>query len=166
MKKQINPNIKAYLLRSAFCFLLLVAVCAIPLALAQRNSGKQSKQNGPASSSAVQSMALQFAPGQMGPEVCIPSYTLTLGPGIFVPGDTDVGNHCDNCSTEIALPFPVTLYDQTFTIAAAGSNGHLTFGVPYDGSGITCWPSTEGTYHYDRHCSQPHLLRGISHAVL
>src|SRR5215475_3194243 len=36
MKKQINPTIKAHLIRSAFYLLLLVAVCAIPFALAQR----------------------------------------------------------------------------------------------------------------------------------
>ena len=41
MKKQINPTIKAHLLRSAFYLLLLVAVCAIPFALAQRNAAKR-----------------------------------------------------------------------------------------------------------------------------
>ena len=41
MKKQINPTIKAHLLRGALYLLLLVAVCAIPFALAQRN-GKRS----------------------------------------------------------------------------------------------------------------------------
>ena len=38
MKKQINPTIKAHLIRSAFYLLLLLAVCAIPFALAQRNT--------------------------------------------------------------------------------------------------------------------------------
>jgi hypothetical protein len=38
MKKQINPTIKAHLVRSAFYMLLLLAVCVIPLALAQRNT--------------------------------------------------------------------------------------------------------------------------------
>ena len=42
MKKQINPTIKAYLVRSGFYLLLLLAVCAIPFALAQRNTTKQS----------------------------------------------------------------------------------------------------------------------------
>src|SRR6476620_3475722 len=37
MKKQINPTIKPHLIRSAFYLLLLVTVCAIPFALAQRN---------------------------------------------------------------------------------------------------------------------------------
>ena len=41
MKKQINPTIKAHLIRGALYLLLLVAVCAIPFALAQRNTLKQ-----------------------------------------------------------------------------------------------------------------------------
>src|SRR5439155_9744794 len=42
MKKQINPTIKAHLIRSAFYLLLLLAVCVIPFALAQRNAAKRS----------------------------------------------------------------------------------------------------------------------------
>ena len=45
MKKQINPTIKAHLIRGAFYLILLVAVCAIPFALAARNpaAGKMSR---------------------------------------------------------------------------------------------------------------------------
>ena len=46
MKKQINPTIKAHLIRSAFYLLLLVAVCAIPFALAQRNKLKFNQSAG------------------------------------------------------------------------------------------------------------------------
>ena len=42
MKKQINPTIKAHLIRGAFYVLLLLAVCVIRFALAERNSGKLS----------------------------------------------------------------------------------------------------------------------------
>jgi hypothetical protein len=38
MKKQINSTTKAHLLRSGFYMLLLLAVCVIPLALAQRDT--------------------------------------------------------------------------------------------------------------------------------
>jgi N-acetylneuraminic acid mutarotase len=38
MKKQINPTIQAHLLRSGFYMLLLLAVCVIPFALAQRDT--------------------------------------------------------------------------------------------------------------------------------
>src|SRR6266508_2005230 len=41
MKKQINPNIKAHLLRGAFYLLLLVTVAVIPFALGQRAYTKQ-----------------------------------------------------------------------------------------------------------------------------
>jgi hypothetical protein len=40
MKKQHNTTIKAHLIRGALYLLLLLAVCAIPLALAQRNATK------------------------------------------------------------------------------------------------------------------------------
>ena len=42
MKKQINCPTKGHLIRGAFYLLLLVTVCAIPFALAQRNAAKQS----------------------------------------------------------------------------------------------------------------------------
>ena len=47
MKKQTNPTIKAHLVRGAFYLLVLLAVCAIPLALGQRSSNGQraSKQS-------------------------------------------------------------------------------------------------------------------------
>src|SRR5580765_3358073 len=41
MKKQNNSDSKAHLLRSAFYVLLLVAICVIPFALAQRAAGKR-----------------------------------------------------------------------------------------------------------------------------
>src|SRR5688572_634645 len=46
---------------------------------------------------------------------------------VIIPGITDTGNHCDDCTTAIALPFPVLLYDQTFTTARVSSNGNLQF---------------------------------------
>jgi hypothetical protein len=39
MKKQVNPSVKAHLIRGAFYLVLLIALCAIPFALAQRNVG-------------------------------------------------------------------------------------------------------------------------------
>ena len=62
MKKQINPTIKAHLIRGAFYLLLLVAVCAIPFALAQRNATKQGVASkfaaAPAASGAAQATRL------------------------------------------------------------------------------------------------------------
>src|SRR5215467_258861 len=45
MKKQINPTIKAHLIRGAFYLLLLIAVCAIPFALAQSRSRGTTKRD-------------------------------------------------------------------------------------------------------------------------
>ncbi|MGC2627402.1 MAG: hypothetical protein WA269_11225, partial [Candidatus Udaeobacter sp.] len=45
MKKQINPTIKAHLIRSAFYLLLLLGVCAIPFALAQSRSRGTARQS-------------------------------------------------------------------------------------------------------------------------
>lgn len=146
MRKQSNPIIAAYLIRSAFYLFSLLAICAIPFALAQRNSVRKNRQ-------------LQKPPGQsqsvtisgnvqLPDPTCTPSYTFTLKGVPFVSGVTDIGNHCDNCGTLITLPFPVTLYDQTFTTATAGSNGQLSFGTAYDDFDITCSPfgHTAATY--------------------
>src|SRR4029077_1190582 len=58
MKKQINPTIKAYLIRSAFYFLLLLGVLAIPFALAQRqNGGKQKMAVSPMQQSSLPTSA-------------------------------------------------------------------------------------------------------------
>jgi len=62
MKKQINPTIKAHLIRSAFYVLLLLAVCVIPFALAQRNAkqsaaGRMWRLGPPASGSRLSNFA-------------------------------------------------------------------------------------------------------------
>ena len=42
MKRQINPSIKAYFIRGAFCLLLLLPVCLIPFALGQLDTALNS----------------------------------------------------------------------------------------------------------------------------
>src|SRR6266496_270016 len=59
MKKQINPTTKAHLIRGAFYLLLLVAVCAIPFALAQRNTTKHSAKPGVAKAAAKPNLGLR-----------------------------------------------------------------------------------------------------------
>jgi len=44
----------------------------------------------------------------------------------IVPGTTTSGNHCDDCVTTIALPFPYTLYDQTYNAINLSSNGNAS----------------------------------------
>src|SRR5437868_11937506 len=42
-EKQINPSNKAHLIRGAFCVLVLLAVCVIPFALAQRTTANRNR---------------------------------------------------------------------------------------------------------------------------
>ena len=56
------------------------------------------------------------------------SYTITPTPGVaIVPGIADSGNHGDDDTTAILLPFPYTLYGQSFTSVTIGANGNLQF---------------------------------------
>ena len=63
-----------------------------------------------------------------------------------MPGTTDTGNHCDDCTTAISLPFSVTLYDQTFTSATVGSNGIFAFGTNNNAFTGSCLPVPTVTY--------------------
>ena len=88
-------------------------------------------------------------------------YVITQGTDRIVPGDTDIGNHCDGCDTFIPLPFNFQLYGATYTGVNVGDNGRLDFvnvnepggyitaclpappnyftGVPYDNTLFPLW---------------------------
>jgi len=66
----------------------------------------------------VQSEAVQGCPGQ---------YVITQGTNPIVPGDTNIGNNCDECDTFISLPFNFQLYGTTYTGVNVSSNGRLDF---------------------------------------
>ena len=56
------------------------------------------------------------------------NYTITQTTGAsIVPGVTDSGNHADDGTTTIPLPFSFTFYGQSFTNATLSSNGNLQF---------------------------------------
>ena len=65
----------------------------------------------------------------------------------LVPGTTDIGNHCDDCTTTIALPFTYQLFGSLFNSVVVSSNGNLQFtgntadasssGVPNSAFGMT-----------------------------
>ena len=56
---------------------------------------------------------------------CSPGYTTATTTGTITPGGTDIGNHCDDCFTQVNLPFPVNVYGAPQSVAFAGSNGDL-----------------------------------------
>src|SRR5205814_4574695 len=64
----------------------------------------------------------------------------------ILPGSTDIGNHCDNCITGIALPFPVQFYGQSFTSANISSNGNLQLNSSDTTWTNTCLPDTLANY--------------------
>ena len=76
--------------------------------------------------------------------------------GTIVPGTTDIGNHGDDTVTTIALPFPFTLYDQTFTSVNLSSNGNAQFMttdaaftnqcLPWIGHNYTIFPYWDDLY--------------------
>jgi FG-GAP-like repeat len=75
-------------------------------------------------------VALLFLVAQAMPlatAACSSDYTFVAGTGTIVPGTTDIGNHCDDCTTSIPLPFTYQLYGQSFTGANISSNGTLQF---------------------------------------
>ena len=52
-------------------------------------------------------------------------YTTATGTDTIVPGTLDIGNDCDDCTTTIALPFPVSVYGTSYNSAVVESNGTL-----------------------------------------
>src|SRR5262249_52663335 len=62
------------------------------------------------------------------------------------PGITDIGNHCDDCVTVIALPFPFQFYDQVFTSARLSSNGNLQFMSSASDFTNICFPAGQLNY--------------------
>ena len=167
MKKQINPNIKAHLIRSAFYVLLLLAVCVIPFALAQRNTTRRAatkpkvaantKLAPRAATSQLRNDVVSAQKGKVkastnrfsnafGTRRSAPNgttacwYDLPAGAGTFVPGVDPLNLDCDDCGTDVPLPFTVNLYGGSFNTIHVGSNGYATFGTPNDGFTITCPP--------------------------
>jgi hypothetical protein len=78
-------------------------------------------------------------------------YTITPGSDPIVPGTSDTGNHCDDCDTAVALPFPFQLYGQTFNNVSVNSNGRLDFVCMNEPNGYitSCLPAPINQCPYD-----------------
>ena len=64
-------------------------------------------------------------PTPTGSPSCTPGYTTATSTGTITPGGTDTGNHCDDCNTDIVLPFPVNIYGAPVSVATVGSDGDI-----------------------------------------
>lgn len=80
------------------------------------------------------------------PTPCTGQYAITQIAGTIVPGTTDIGNHGDDVVTTIALPFPYTLYDQSFTSVNLSSNGNAQFTTTDTAFTNICLPWTSHNY--------------------
>jgi hypothetical protein len=91
----------------------------------------------------------EIGPGRAEGEPC--QYTITSGADTIVPGTTDTGNHCVWCETLIPLPFPFTLYDQTFEAVNVTSSGRLDFVCNNEPANYTetCLPAPPNNCVYD-----------------
>ena len=69
------------------------------------------------------------------------NYTASPTTGMIVPGVTDTGNHCDDCTTGLTFAFPLTLYGQQFTSGVVSSNGNLQFGGSTNDRSLGCLPN-------------------------
>ncbi len=55
-------------------------------------------------------------------------FTVTSSAGAsIVPGTVDIGNHCDDCMTTVAIPFPVAMYGVNYNTINLSSNGNAQF---------------------------------------
>ena len=82
------------------------------------------------------------------PAECTLSYTYTLSSGtVRIAEDLVAGSQCPGgCVVPLALPFPVTFYDQTYTSANVSTTGNLQFVTSefvigkLSGALSTAWP--------------------------
>jgi hypothetical protein len=116
MKKQINPAIKAHLIRGAFYLLLLVTICVIPFAFAQRNAVNRGMSNA--------ARNLNLAVSQADPSSRLFPYDLRLARTSNYPRATALTPHVLPVPQPPKAPQDI-LYDQynnaatTVTVSAA-----------------------------------------------
>ena len=107
----------------------LLALIAVSLALCAWQASAESRQyplfDGPTAT----------------PTTLACTYSVVEATGTIILGTDDTGNHCDDCTAEVFLPFPVSLYGQEYTLAYASSNGNLQFITANQISFNECFPA-------------------------
>jgi PKD repeat protein len=70
------------------------------------------------------------------------NYTMTQSSGAAIaPGVADTGNHGDDATTSISLPFPFAFYGQVYTTLTLDSNGRISFPAASSLYNNSCLPS-------------------------
>ncbi|KAF5406625.1 MAG: Repeat domain in Vibrio, Colwellia, Bradyrhizobium and Shewanella [Candidatus Udaeobacter sp.] len=130
-----------------FLVLLFLFVQLMPRALGQRQLSNKSSDANAAIPSVTQASPSSPLFNCTGKRYLIDE----IGSFFFQLGTTDTGNHCDDCDTLISLPFPYTLYNQTFTSVYVNSNGRLDFLLNNEPGGFTntCLPPPPNQWPFD-----------------
>src|SRR5437762_5042290 len=125
MKKQINPTIKAHLIRSSFYVLLLLAVCVIPFTLAQRNAGKQSaaQRTGLAPSASRSVLAQKPAANSSGKS------TSAAGSALAQKSASNLSGKSTSAAASAALASKSTVRDSSVKAADAATSAGLAPGT-------------------------------------
>jgi hypothetical protein len=81
-------------------------------------------------------------------EGCPPQnhYDIAQIGGSIVPGSTDSGNHGDDVTTTVPLPFSYSVYDQTFNSITVSSNGNAQFTTDDAAFSNVCLPWASHDY--------------------
>ena len=129
---------------------LLVVICSVVFAASAAGRIRRGEASPKASIRAtLGAISDGIAPGRGEDGPC--QYGITSGTDTIVPGTTDTGNHCVWCGTLIPLPFPFTLYDQTFNAVNVTSSGRLDFVCNNEPANYTetCLPAPPNNCLYD-----------------
>src|SRR4029077_9957882 len=73
-------------------------------------------------------------------------YVISQIGGSLVPGTTDKGNHGDDVTTVVSIPFSFSLYDQNYTSVTISSNGNAQFTTAGTDFTNVCLPWTAHNY--------------------
>jgi len=78
------------------------------------------------------------------------TYIRTTGGGTVEPGVTDIGNHADDLTTAVALPFTVNYYGVDYNTAYICSNGWVGFEAAGQGYSNVCLAANIGAAAFNR----------------
>jgi Kelch motif protein len=117
MKKQTNPNIKAHLIRSAFYVLILLAVCVIPFALAQRHTTGRSVTKATQAGARDQHRVTRPAVRPQPPQGTCPfpwSFVASMPLDLYGPGCASDGTfaYCGGGYSFSVVPSTVAVFNQ------------------------------------------------------
>jgi hypothetical protein len=67
--------------------------------------------------------------------------TIVVGTVTIIPATQDLGNHCNDCLSQLIFPFPAQFYGDSYGKAVASSNGNVQFVPESTNNEATCLPN-------------------------